>query len=420
MEKRILVVEDSSFLAQYLKKEISGKLQIPVTLCASLFEARRELQRDSAYTAAILDYNLPDAPQGEIIKEITFYKIPAIVYTSTINKSIREKVWSQRVSDYILKSDEGSLGDIITTLKRLESNKSKKIIICDDSSFFRKLLGGYLELQNYQVLHAGDGDECLELLALHPETSVVISDYSMPKYNGCELCQKIRKNYNSNELSIIGISSEDEKDMAVQFLKCGANDFIEKQTFLPEEFLCRVSQNVSMVDLFRKNKTAAERDFLTGLYNRRMFFELGEALLHKHRDKYFLCAMIDIDFFKKINDVYGHQSGDEAIRHLAKNLGALDGPDTIIARIGGEEFILLQAVEPESAPQTRLEELRDYIEKTGFLVPQHPEPLRYTISIGCILSEFQELSSLIKISDEQLYISKESGRNRLTLLNKLT
>jgi PleD family two-component response regulator len=110
-----------------------------------------------------------------------------------------------------------------------------------------------LEVHQYRVIAADDGVEALKKIQENPDVDLVITDYEMPKMDGFALTQKIREKHDKNEIAVIGISGHDEHDIAVRFLKNGANDFIIKP-FFTEEFYCRVTQNVETVESFRRLK----------------------------------------------------------------------------------------------------------------------------------------------------------------------
>lgn len=154
----------------------------------------------------------------------------------------------------------------------------------------------------YQVITANNGVEALQKLEAEPNIKLVITDYNMPKMNGFELTKTLRREYDKNELIIIGLSSNEKSTLSAQFIKNGANDFLSKP-FIQEEFHCRITHNIETQEHLEKIKNWAFKDALTGLYNRRYLFE-QEAKLHakaKQAGELLSIAVIDIDYFKKIN-----------------------------------------------------------------------------------------------------------------------
>ncbi len=171
-------------------------------------------------------------------------------------------------------------------------------------------------------------------------------------------------------------------------------------------------QETLLRDLYR----SSTRDALTGLYNRRHFddrlrSEIAYALRHK-ADLGVL--LVDIDFFKRINDTYGHAGGDAALRQISKTLAQQLRTEDIIARVGGEEFaVLLRGTDAGGAARLG-ERLRAAVETNPIMYENHSIPL--TISVGCAsFTELEEVDAarLFKLADDRLYQAKRSGRNRV-------
>jgi diguanylate cyclase (GGDEF)-like protein len=416
--KRVLVVEHSNFFAMVIKNKLQTEAHFYVTWAKNLSEAVKELNKNTDFLAAVLDFSLPDAPEGEIIDEVINKGIPSIVFTSNISKKIHKFVNSKKIVDYILKDDPNSIDYLISLLKRLESNPDTKILVVDDSPLFRKTITDLLKNHRYSVFNACNGKEALKVLDEHPDIKLVITDFNMPEMDGYILTQKIREKYSKDELAIIGISSEGNGYMAARFLKYGANDFIVKQTFITEEFYCRVILHLDTLKRLQAIKNAAIKDFLTGLYNRRYFFEFGQKLFESaKRDNLSLgCAMIDVDHFKKINDTYGHKAGDLVLQQVSSILkNRMRGTD-IIARIGGEEFCVLTVNLKEKDAKKVFETLRQTVEDSPVEIDDGKK-IKVTISIGVVTELADSLEDMLKKADSLLYEAKKTGRNKV-IVNK--
>ncbi len=414
--KSILVVEDSKFIGSMVKYRLE-EAAYDVVWVKQMSEAIKTIDEDgNEFFASLLDYNLPDAPRGEIIDEVSRRKIPSIVFTGLVSKEVRETVWAKGVVDYVLKDDPNSLDYIISMLKRIERNENIKVLIVDDSAFFRKALTDLLEIHRYRTFNAQNGNKALKTLAHHPDIKLVITDFNMPEMDGFVLTQKIRELHNKDDLAIIGISSEGENVMAARFIKSGANDFLIKQSFLTEEFYCRVTQSIENIELIQMIREAAIKDFLTSLYNRRYFFEMGKTLFASAvRDSLTLaCAMIDIDHFKDVNDTYGHETGDIALQHVAKILKNRTRESDIVARVGGEEFCVLAVNMSVNDSQKLFEELRKNVEETPVYLDKEQE-IFMTISIGITTELAASLDEMVNQADALLYQAKENGRNRVEI-----
>jgi len=410
----VLIVEDSIFFGVLLKNKLEKETNFKGRWCRSMSEAVKTLeQADNHFFAAILDYNLPDAPDGEIIDAVIKRGVPAIVFTGIISEKVRSLVWSKKVVDYALKDDSQSINYILTMLKRLKKNINTKVMVVEDSLFFKKVLKDLLEIHNYTVFIANNGKEGLEVLEKNPDIKMVITDYHMPLMDGFTLTQKIREKYSKDRLAIIGISAEGDNVMGARFIKSGANDFIIKQTFLTEEFYCRVTQNIETLEYIQMVREAAIKDFLTGLYNRRYFFDMGKKLFAsaKRESLSILCCMIDIDFFKKVNDTYGHDAGDIVLQEVSSILKNRMRETDIVARIGGEEFCILAVNMDQNEAEKIFDDLRKKIEQNNFNIGD--KQIKVTISLGLSIDYGNSLDEMVSRADTFLFQAKKQGRNKV-------
>nr|WP_319395945.1 diguanylate cyclase [uncultured Desulfobacter sp.] len=423
-KERILLVEDDLAFGKGLVNALESEIKEPVVWAKTLEETLPCLDGKQYYSSAVLDFVLPDATNGEIIDIVTQKGIPSIVFTSCVSSELRKFVWSKRIVDYIVKNDQNSLGYLLSSLKKLRENKNHIILIVDDSSFFRSVISDLLYMHQYKLITVTNGKDALEALTHYPGIKLVITDFNMPEMDGCLLCKTIRETFKKEELAIIGMSSERDETMAAQFIKSGANDFIIKQSFIREEFYCRVAQCIENVCLIEQTKLAAMTDYLTGLYNRRLFFEKGKKLFLSSReaDRCLCCAMIDIDHFKKINDAYGHDAGDVVLQKLAEIFKNFVKQNELLARLGGEEFCILisgRDGEDKNLFRTQIGErfnaLRSLIQTQKITYGDANQKLAVTISIGISFNTDKDLSYMLKLADDKLYCSKRSGRNLITI-----
>ena len=231
-----------------MREKLTAQLSFSITSAKSFAEATKFLKQSrNEFELALLDYNLPDAPDGEVIDLVLAHDIPVIVFTGKISKEIRKKVWGKRVIDYVLKDNIQNINYIISLIRRIQKNKTIKVLVTEDSYTQRKITSDYLKTHQYQVFTANNGKEALELFKEHPDIKIVITDYDMPEINGFELIKQLRRKYDKHQLIIIGMSSTGEFSLSSEFLKRGANDFITKP-FLAEEFYCRINQNLEIIE----------------------------------------------------------------------------------------------------------------------------------------------------------------------------
>lgn len=415
---KVLVVEDSSMFGPLLCKELQ-KIHLETTLVRSYRECEDLLSQaaEKEYAAAILDLNLPDAPEGEVVDLVTAENIPSIVFTGELSPELRRVMWAKHIVDYIYKDQRQSVTYLVQSMKRLVRNIGLKALVVDDSSTVRKFVGKLLEAHGYQVLTAEDGPTALETYKADKDIRLVIMDYNMPGMLGPEVALAMRSvegRRRRDDLALIGMSTQSDAGTSVAFLKSGANDFIIKP-FQIEEFYCRVSQNVDMLNLFTDIRDMSNRDFLTGLHNRKKLFGAAKQLfsLQEKGSAKLIAAIMDIDFFKKVNDTYGHDGGDAVLKQFSSILQDMFSDDCVVARFGGEEFcVLLHNCQPEQA----LEQFEAFRRKIEASPVQHfDQTINVTVSIGVSTRQCGTFEELLKCADELLYKAKEGGRNQVCM-----
>ena len=410
--KKILIIEDNQTLAKLMSKKIASDLGYEVEVAYKMSEAKLFLKMYE-YFVVLTDLNLPDSPDGEIVDYLMKKKIHTIVLTSNMDKKFRENIMKKNIIDYVHKSGVNDVEFIISTIRRLEKNQKHKVLVVDDSMVFRKQMEGMLKNLFLNVYTVAHGEEALGMLEAHPDISLVLTDYNMPVMDGIELTLEIRKKFTKNDLSIIALSSNEDDEINAKFLKVGANDYIKKP-FSKEEFSCRVNNTLEAIENIHIITNHANRDYLTGLYNRRYFYQSMEGYMKDaaQNGEKFAVAMIDIDHFKKVNDTYGHDIGDKVIVELSEILRATTARRDLVSRFGGEEFcIVLKNINRFSA-QDILERVRIEVQKAVVSTPKGD--VEFTISIGAALhDESDSLDDTINNADMMLYKAKQNGRNQV-------
>ena len=415
MSKQLLVVEDSKPIARVIK-QIGEALNYQVTIATTLAEVESILQGNNDFFAATIDYALPDAPNGEAIPCVLSHGIASVVMTGKMDETTRQKILAQPVVDYIPKENSQAFLYLKRILHWQITNTSTGILVVDDSSAARNYVSQLLKRRNFSVYLANDGVQALERLKQHRDIKLVITDLEMPKMDGIELTNEIRKIYSRDQLSIIGISGADNGMHSARFIKNGADDFLRKP-FCPEEFYCRITQNIENLNNIAEIQKAANTDYLTDLPNRRAFFTKAEQLVPQYikRKMSYCVAMLDIDYFKKVNDTYGHEAGDHVLKvltlYMRKHLGT-----GLTARLGGEEFAVVLHGTDEDQLYNKLDDLRRDIAVSQVSYEDHH--IVFTVSIGMVCNSKETLAKQMNQADSALYYAKENGRNQVTLFGK--
>jgi diguanylate cyclase (GGDEF)-like protein len=307
----------------------------------------------------------------------------------------------------------------------LESS-SAKILVADDEPINRALIQRRLERAGYQVLTAQNGREALER-ARSERPDLVILDVMMPVMDGLEACQLIKADEAVRDTPVIFLSARDETEVKVNGLSLGANDYISKP-FKAEELLARVYVALRLKrerDQLRRRaeeavqsaEVAQERamtDALTGLLNR---YGLQHVLVRevaetRRYNRPLSCLMIDLDYFKSVNDLHGHAAGDVSLQQVANVLTDNVRGSDIVFRYGGEEFlVLLPETELEGA-LSLAEKIRHAAYSRSFGDGERIFPL--TLSAGvATLWDHESGNDMIARADMALYQAKEQGRNRV-------
>lgn len=416
-KKTILVVEDSKIFSRILKNSIEANPEFEVVLAES-YDALIALVESKQYDffASLLDLNLPDAPDGEVVDYVLSHNIPAIVFTAQFDDDLRDRILSKGIVDYVLKKSPANIEYIVSLLKQLHRNTHIKALVVDDSRTARKHIKRLLSIYRFIVLEAENGKQALDIINTHKDIMLVITDFNMPQMDGFELTEKLRAIYSKQDMVIIGMSTYGNNLLSARFLKIGGSDFIQKP-FLEEEFFCRINQNLDLLEYIKDLRYIATRDFLTGLHNRRYFFEVGEKLYsraYKSR-KSTAVALIDIDFFKKVNDTYGHDVGDMVLKRMGELLKLGFRAGDLVARFGGEEFACLLPNVGKDEANFIFEGLRDKIEQNAIDLPDN-RILKVTASIGVCTTLEEDLEKALSKADKLLYQAKHNGRNQ-TVIN---
>lgn len=411
---RILIIEDSRSVSSLMRHRLEKDFFCQVTQCASADVFRDIIRRGDPFDVAVVDLNLPGASDGEVLDAVIAEGIPAVVFTADFNRDLRDRLLQKGVADYHVKNNENAIDMVVSSVLRLLGNRDVGVLVVDDVPSARSMLADLLRVQKFQVYEAATGYQALDILARQPHIELVITDYHMPDMDGYELTRRIRREHNSDRLRIIGISSSADRLLSASFLKGGANDFVYRP-YVVEELQCRIQHNIETLAQLRQLRVAAFSDYLTGLPNRRYFFDEGPAHVAGRLERREACciAMLDIDHFKKLNDTYGHEIGDRVLQAVGAKLARrLEGSGHLLARLGGEEFSVLMLGLDVEAGAALCETLRADIE--SLRVALDDQDLNVTISIGLAeIAGRESFSNYLAAADQLLYLAKSYGRNRV-------
>ncbi|TCU10423.1 diguanylate cyclase [Rhizobium sullae] len=413
--QKILLIEDSRMFSAVLCHRFQTELGLNVKSCSSLKALQDALAQDGqGYTMAVVDLNLPDSPYGEALDCTIEHNIPAIVFTATFDIATRNRILERNVIDYVLKDNEFALDNLVATVRRAILNRKMRVLVADDVPSARQVLVDLLKAQQYMVVEATSGLEALAALEAYSDIELVVTDHHMPDMTGYELTRRIRHRFGSDRMRVIGISSSNDRLLSASFLKAGASDFVYRP-FVAEELQCRIANNVETLTQMKQLRAAAACDYLTGLHNRRYFYDYGPKVVNEclRQKSLSSVAILDIDHFKRLNDTYGHEIGDEVLKAVANRLAVIfEGSDNLLSRLGGEEFAILFPMMDSAAATKLCDEVRSDISRLK--VAADDEELSVTISIGVAeISGYETFENYLNAADQFLYMAKHKGRNQV-------
>jgi diguanylate cyclase (GGDEF)-like protein len=387
MEK-ILVVEKNRSLAKMLALKIESALPFEVHNAYSLKEVQLFIRKYD-YFMALLDINLPDAPNGEAIDTVLEKGIKAIVLSGKVDKEFRHAMLKKDIIDYVQKEGIAEVDYVIATIERLHKNMNHTIMIVDDSMVFRNQIKRMLEHLFFNVIACAHGEEALGLLKENPAVSMVITDYNMPVMNGLELTVAIRKEFSKERISILAISGNNDEDISAMFLKKGATDFIKKP-FSKEEFSCRINNTIEALENIAAITNSAKRDFLTGLYNRNYFYERAQKYfdMAKEQQLNFCIAMVGGD----------ETLDDDAIVLLSEIINSNTSEEDVVARFDNQEFAILV----KNCNHTEANALLQSIS-------QRSMKYEMSLSIGFTCHGDDSVDEMLNQADMMLYNAKNKG-----------
>jgi len=296
--------------------------------------------------------------------------------------------------------------------------KEYKILVVDDAKDTQILLEFDLSTAGYQVTCCDSGEEALTLLETL-SVDLILLDMYMPGLSGLETLLKIKMQDSSAQTPVIMLSASTDEDEVVAALELGAGDYVIKP-YVAKVLLARIRTAIRLKEKTDQLEYLAKTDFLTSLNNRGSFVELSTNAisLTKRAEQPLVVAMFDIDFFKHVNDNFGHDAGDQVLRAFSKTMTDVFRDYDIVGRIGGEEFAVCLPNTSSGDAYIACERLRQQIEQSHIKITDDQNittEINITVSIGLVLVEGGSLTidELLKQADSALYFAKENGRNQV-------
>ena len=452
MTARVLVVDDVLANVKLLEARLSAEYFDVVTAMSGA-EALTICERAQC-DLVLLDVMMPDMDGFEVCRRLkgspTTHHIPVVMVTALDQPSDRVRGLEAGADDFLTKPiPELALIARVRSLSRLkmvtdelrmravtsrdigiqspereavtDSGRGGRVLIVDDrlASYERiaSMLAAEQEVEvetdpNHALFHAADGNFDLMIVSLNLEN-----------FDGLRLCSQVRSLDRTRNLPILAVTDPDNDTRIVRGLEIGVNDFLSRP-IERNELLARVRSQVRkrryterLRDNVQMSIEMAITDPLTGLFNRRYMESHLTRLVDQAaaRGKPLALMVIDIDYFKSINDNYGHDAGDDVLRDFAMRLKrSIRGID-LACRLGGEEFVIVMPETDTAVAAMVAERLRRRIAAEPFAILQGAETIPVTISIGIASLRGRDdcAAHLLKRADQALYRAKRDGRNRV-------
>ncbi len=403
-----------------------------------------ELAKEKDYKLIFIDYSIPGIDIFEVTRTIRNIKkinkdasdkstTIIAMYSKTSGNDIAAGIQSgideylakpidKMKLQYLLQKHEVLIPMLKTEQVEVPSNNHKedgkqRILIVDDVQMNIKILAASLE-EDYEISIADGGLKAIQIAQSKERPDLILLDIMMPEINGYEVFVRLRNDPDTKDIPVIFLTAMSDPENEEYGLKLGAIDYIVKPFSIPvvKAKVKNYLLSQKRMEVLKENSTI---DTLTKIPNRRKYDEVLKAALNsaKQNDTELSVLMIDIDYFKKFNDTYGHLEGDVCLKRVAQVIKTtLRRKEDFVARWGGEEFVCLLPGASMNAALDVGERVRMAVERLG--VPHSKSQIGkvVTVSIGVATGTVDNdylQDDLMKFADKALYEAKRTGRNKV-------
>jgi diguanylate cyclase (GGDEF)-like protein len=413
--KHIFVVEDDHQQAEELKVQL-GYFGYDVSVFNTLADFHLAMQTNPD-VVVLMDINFPKNSRGGIlaIKEMQQKRvapIPVIFLTSQI--AFEARLEAVRAGGIAYLSKPVNIGSLIDKLDSLTStlpSVSYRVLIVDDSETLTAYYAAVLRQAGIEVKVVNDPLNAMAtLLEFTPD--LILLDIYMPECNGMELAKVIRQLDAFVSIPIVFLSAESDLDKQLFAMGLGGDDFLTKP-IEPQHLISSVTSRIQRSLILRSFMV---RDSLTGLLNHTAIKDQldHEVARAKRQGTPLTFAMVDIDFFKNVNDTYGHPVGDRVIKSISRLLKQRLRETDMVGRYGGEEFAVILSNTDGATAVKVLDAIRNDFSQFRHLA----DGKEFSTTFSCGIADasyFSDSTKLGDAADKALYKAKHAGRNQVML-----
>ena len=408
----LVVVSEQAALAERLAREGDAR-GVRSTICPDVASARRAIGSRRPDVVLLDLASTPEAEGSELLRQLSEeLSVPVMVLTSSDSLVDRVEIARFGGRGFLHSSlPPGLVMDAVTQLLERMRGTRGKVLAVDDDPVLLGALQALLEPQGIELSTLAQPLAFWDHLE-EESPDLIVLDVDMPNVSGLELCGIIRNDQRWASLPVLFLTARTDVRTVKSLFEAGADDYVMKPIVGPE-LVTRIANRLERARLFR---SMAETDTLTGVANRR---KSGQVLAQYLRlsERYgqpLSMAIIDIDHFKKVNDDHGHAVGDAVLRELGHILLQTFRGEDIVARWGGEEFVVGMYGMTRENGVRRLSELLDHFRGETF---EGVNGNRFTITFSAGVAEApsdgSDLQALYRAGDNALYRAKEAGRARV-------
>ena len=453
MTARVLVVDDLLPNVKLLEAKLTNEYFEVIT--ATDGPTAIELVKSQSPDIVLLDVMMPGMDGFEVCRaikgELESMHIPVVMVTALSDVADRVRGLEAGADDFLTKPvDDTALFARVRSLVRLkmlmdewrlreqtsekfgvlsgetpimlEDATRARVLIVEDNEISARRLCSVLEQDSHEITLEPSIEAAFDI-AKSAEYELVVVDLRLKGQDALRFCSKLRSEEKTRYTPVLLVADEGDTERLAKAMDLGTNDYLIRpidENELLARSRAQVRRRRYQIQLRRNYELSLEMaltDSLTGLYNRRYLEAHIGGLLDRIAGgrRVLSLMMFDIDFFKNVNDTYGHACGDEVLREIGMRVTQNVRSFDTVSRFGGEEFVVVMPETDLVVASSIAERLREYIATQPFKITDPVKQIPVTISIGVVTAKLEgdSTAELLKRADEALYEGKRTGRNKV-------